>query len=100
MSALRRLPVLSIALTLGAAVTVALSLLALSGVFGPRMTVAGAVYFDACNNGPANDRCERLSHPAAGVPIEYRPVGWVPLSFTTRTDSAGHYPLDLPPRRY
>jgi hypothetical protein len=100
MSAMRRLPVLSIALTLGAVVTVALSLLALSGVFGPRITVSGLIAFDACNNRQPDDRCVGLSHSASGVAVEYRAVGWLPVSFTAHTDSAGQYRLDLPPGRY
>ena len=100
MSALRRVPVLSIVLTLGALVAVVLSLLALSGIFGPRITVTGSIYFDACNSGPADDSCMRRSGPASGVAIEYRAVGPLPVFFTTHTDGAGQYRLDLPPGRY
>jgi hypothetical protein len=100
MSALRRLPVLSVVLTLGAVATVLLSLLALSGVFGPRITVTGSIFFDACNSGPVVDNCVRRSHWASGVAIEYRAVGPLPVFFTTNTDSSGQYRLDLPPGRY
>jgi hypothetical protein len=100
MSALRRLPVLSIVLTFGAVVTVLLSLLALSGVFGPRITVTGSIFFDACNGGPVVDDCVRRSHWASGVAIEYRAIGPLPVFFTTHTDSDGQYRIDLPPGRY
>jgi hypothetical protein len=43
----RRIPDLYIALALGAVVSVALSLLVLSGAFGPRTTVAGKPYLTA-----------------------------------------------------
>ena len=73
---------------------------ALSGVFGPRITVSGLIAFDACNNRQPDDRCVGLSHSASGVAVEYRAVGWLPVSFTAHTNSAGQYRLDLPPGRY
>jgi hypothetical protein len=96
----RRIPSLYVGLACGAAVSVALSLLVLSGAFEPRTTVAGSIFFDACDAGRWNDSCIRLSHSASGVAIEYRTVGLLPVSFATHTDRDGRYKLDLPPGHY
>jgi hypothetical protein len=96
----RRLPGLLIALALAAIVSVVLSLYVLSGAFEPRTTIAGSIFFEACNTGQPDARCIRLSHPASGVAIEYRAVGLLPLSFATHTNSEGLFRLNLPPGTY
>lgn len=100
MSTLRRLPSLYIAIALAAVVSLTLSVLALSGAFEPRTIVAGSIFFDACNSRQPDSNCIRLSHLASGVAIEYRAVGLLPIPFTTHTDSAGQYRLNLPPGKY
>jgi hypothetical protein len=100
MSTLRRVPALFSALALAAVVSMALSLLVLSGAFGPRTTVTGSIFFDACNAGQPDDSCIKGSHWASGVAIEYRAVGLLPIAFTTHTDSGGRYRLNLPPGTY
>jgi hypothetical protein len=100
MSTPRRLPSLSIALALGAVVSLTLSLLVLSGTFEPRTTVAGWIFFDACNGGQPDANCSRLSNFASGVAIEFQAVGLLPISFTTHTGSDGRYRLSLPPGKY
>ena len=100
MSTLRRLPGLVIALALAAVVSLVLSLYVLSGAFEPRTTIAGSIFFEACNTGQPDARCIRLSHPASGVAIEYRAVGLLPLSFATHTNSEGLFRLNLPSGTY
>jgi hypothetical protein len=100
MSTLTRVPGLYSALALAAVVSLALSLLVLSGAFEPRTTIAGSIFFDACNAGQPDDSCIRGSHWASGVAIEYRAVGLLPVAFTTHTDSGGRYRLNLPPGTY
>jgi hypothetical protein len=96
----RRIPDLYIALALGAVVSVALSLLVLSGAFGPRTTVAGSIFFIACDTGQPDPGCIQRSHWASGVAVEYRAIGLLPVSYTTHTGSDGQYSLDLPPGKY
>ena|ERR1700730_14568822 len=100
MSPPRRLPSLYIAIALAALVSLTLSVLVLSGAFEPRTTLAGSIFFDACNGGQPDANCIRLSHLASGVAIEYRAEGLLPISFTTHTDSGGKYRLNLPPGKY
>jgi hypothetical protein len=101
MSTLRRVPGLYSVVALAAVVSLGLSLLVLSGAFEPRTTIAGSIFFDACNNaGQPDDSCIRGSHWASGVAIEYRAVGLLPVAFTTHTDSGGRYRLNLPSGTY
>lgn len=100
MRRLKRLPVPYVALGLAAIVSGALSLLVLSGVFEPRTTVTGSIFFDACNAGTADPACMRRSHWASGVAIQYQAKGPLPLTFTAHTNSSGEYRLELPPGQY
>ncbi len=88
------------ALALAAVVSLSLSLLVLSGVLEPRTTVAGWIFFDACNSRQPDANCSRLSHFASGVAIEFRAVGLLPISFTTHSGSDGQYRPSLPPGKY
>lgn len=100
MSTPRRVPGLYSVLALAAVVSLGLSLLVLSGAFEPRTTIAGSTFFDDCNGRQPDESCIGGSHWASGVAIEYQAVGLLPITFTTHTDSAGHYRLNLPPGTY
>jgi hypothetical protein len=100
LSRLWRLPAHYVAIALAGVVSVALSILVVSGAFEPQPTITGSIFFDACNNGPADDGCVRRSHYASGVAVEYRAVGLLPVSYTTHTGSDGVYRLSLPPGKY
>jgi hypothetical protein len=100
MAMVRRLPAHYVAIALAALVSLALFTLMLSGAFEPRTTIAGSIFFDACNTGPPDDSCIRRSHNASGVTIEYQAVGLLPLSYATHTGSDGVYRLSLPPGTY